>query len=136
LALEKIDFLKKVLTNYPDKIAVSLDAKNNIIVKKGWAKQSKKDIGSFLKELEKMGLRLLIYTNITKDGMLEGPDFKRIEGVLRLTKIPVIASGGVSDLEDIKKLKKLESKGLCGAIVGKAIYKGRIDLREAISKCS
>jgi phosphoribosylformimino-5-aminoimidazole carboxamide ribotide isomerase len=101
----------------------------------GWSKESKKDIRSFLKELEKLGLKLLIYTNITKDGMLKGPDFDRIAGVLKLTKIPVIASGGVSDLGDIKKLKKLESKGLCGAIVGKAIYKGKIDLKEAIKLC-
>jgi len=135
LALEKTNFLKKVLADYREKIAVSLDAKNSIIVKKGWTQKSKKGIRGFLKELEKLGLRLLVYTNITKDGMLKGPDFKRIEDVLKLTKIPVIASGGVSSLADIKRLKNLDDKGLYGVIVGKAIYKGRIDLKEAIKSC-
>ncbi|MDD5005930.1 MAG: 1-(5-phosphoribosyl)-5-[(5-phosphoribosylamino)methylideneamino]imidazole-4-carboxamide isomerase [Candidatus Omnitrophica bacterium] len=135
LALDNIKFLKKALADYADKIAVSLDAKNRVIVKKGWTQNSKKDISIFLQELETLGLRTLIYTNIMKDGMLNGPDFKGIENILKLTEIPVIASGGVSGPEDIKKLKKLESKGLCGVIVGKALYKGKIDLKEAIKLC-
>lgn len=135
LALEDTDFVKKAVLEYKERIAVSVDAKNTVLVKKGWKEESKKDINNFLKELENCGLKTLIYTNITKDGMMQGPDFQGIENILSSTKIPVIASGGVSSIEDIKKLKELESQGLCGVIVGKAIYKGKIDLKQALKIC-
>ena len=76
------------------------------------------------------------YTDIATDGALQGPNFKGIEEILNSVSIPVIASGGVSSLEDLKKLKALESKGLMGAITGKAIYEGKLDLTEAVKLCS
>lgn len=79
-----------------------------------------------------MGVTTIIYTDISRDGMLEGPNFYSIKELLQSTKISLIASGGISDLADIKKLKEIESERLVGAIVGKALYSGKINLAEAI----
>ncbi len=132
LPQESIHSLRAIIKKYGDKIAISLDAKNSILYKQGWTESSKIEMKTFLQDLKNCGVKLLIYTNIAKDGMLKGPDFEGIKNILSLTDIPIIASGGVSSLDDIKKLKQLEPRGLCGIIIGKAIYKQTIDLAEAI----
>ncbi|MDD5618163.1 MAG: 1-(5-phosphoribosyl)-5-[(5-phosphoribosylamino)methylideneamino]imidazole-4-carboxamide isomerase [Candidatus Omnitrophica bacterium] len=132
LSQENLNFLKEVVKKYGDKIAVSLDTRNNIIYRRGWSVSSKFEMGVFLENLEEAGVKLIIYTNISKDGMLEGPDLEGIKNIMSLTKIPIIASGGVSSLEDITILKEM---GVQGVIIGKAIYKGKIDLRKAIELC-
>jgi phosphoribosylformimino-5-aminoimidazole carboxamide ribotide isomerase len=90
----------------------------------------------FAKELETLGLKVLIYTDIKRDGMLSGPDIEGLKKILDSVKISVIASGGISNIEDVKKLYTLKSAGLIGAITGKAIYEGTLDLKEAIKLCS
>ncbi|HPN88481.1 MAG TPA: 1-(5-phosphoribosyl)-5-[(5-phosphoribosylamino)methylideneamino]imidazole-4-carboxamide isomerase [Candidatus Omnitrophota bacterium] len=130
--VEEKTFLKESLSLWKDKIAVSLDCSNGRVLQKGWTSQTNIKAVDFIPELERLGLKCLIYTDIAKDGMLCGPNFEALEEILNITKIPVIASGGISSLEDIKKLHLLEKKGLVGAITGKAIYEGKLDLKEAL----
>lgn len=131
-ALEDSVFLAEAIEKFGDKIAVGIDTKNNAIMKKGWTESAKDSLKEFIQELENFGLSLLIYTDIARDGTLTGPNFEGIKEVLEITKIPVIASGGVSSIEDLKRLKDLEDKGIYGAIVGKAIYEGKINLAQAV----
>ena len=86
----------------------------------------------FVKELENCGLQFIIYTDIARDGMLTGPNIDRLKEICEATNIPVIASGGVSNIEDIKELTKLSNIGVIGAITGKALYEGKLDLEEAL----
>ncbi len=109
-----------------------LDARDGIVLVKGWEESTNLkaiDLGITLK---KIGFNLAIYTDTAVDGTLDGPNLPAIEEFLDQTGLKTIAAGGVSRLEDIVNLKKLESKGLVGAITGKAIYEGKLNLAEAI----
>ncbi len=128
-------FCKKILNHWQNRIIVSIDASRGIVAQKGWSSLSTLKATDFAKELESFGLTTLIYTDIARDGTLKGPNIPAISEILSAVKIPVIASGGVSSLEDLKQLKKLEPKGLAGAIVGKAIYESHIDIQQANQLC-
>ncbi len=131
-AVEDEEFLRKGLKKFKDKIIVSIDAKEGEVLTKGWqAGCANIDTLEFACVLKEMGFKQVIYTDISKDGTLRGPN---IQGTKRLlgTGLSVIASGGISSLEDIKKLKKLEVEGLAGIIVGKALYEGKFSLSEAL----
>lgn len=125
-------FLRKAIKNFPDKIIVGIDSKNGYVAISGWKKLTKIKTIDLVNEVESLGARTIICTNISKDGMLTGPDFDSIEILLKVSKISIIASGGISNLDDIKKLKEFNNKRLIGVIVGKALYSGKIDLAEAI----
>ena len=129
-------FLREVLGVWKGKIAVSLDCANGFVAQRGWTESSNVKAVDFVKGLKGLNLGCLIYTDIARDGMLTGPDIVGLRGLLAMTEIPVIASGGVASVDDLKKLLELESEGLLGAIVGKAIYEGRVNLQEAIRACS
>ena len=127
------DFVDKAIRRFgPERIAVGVDSRHGRICVSGWTETKDVAVGDFLKVLEELGVSLIIFTDILKDGMLAGPNFDALNEVLDATGMDVIASGGISSLEDIRRLKKLESRGLVGCIVGKALYEGRINLREAI----
>ena len=130
-ALKNPDWIKNVIEEYEKKIIVSIDAINGLIATDGWEQVSKVKAVDYIKELESYGLNRIVYTDIAKDGMLSGPNFEIYEELARKTSIEVIASGGVTTLEDIKRLK---SMNLYGAIIGKALYDGKLDLREVL-KC-
>lgn len=130
--IEDRNFLKKNLDKWKEKIAVSLDCNKGMVAQRGWTTTSNIKATDLVKELEILGLKCLIYTDIARDGMLSGPNLKELNDILDATKIPVIASGGVSGINDIKDLMKLEPKGLIGAITGKAIYEGKLNLEEAL----
>ncbi len=130
------DFLKTILDKWGERIAVSLDCSNGMVAQRGWTEVTDVKAVDFSKELESLGLRYLIYTDIATDGMLTGPNLDGLNDILDAVNISVIASGGIADIEDIKKLRALESKGLIGAITGKAIYEGTLDLEGAIKLCS
>lgn len=134
-AIEDENFLKEVLYKYNDKIAVSIDAKGNLVQARGWREPTAKKVLELAKKFKAMGLSTLIYTDIHKDGTLTGPNIKYIKKLLEAVGIPLIVSGGISSLEDIKALKQLEPKGLIGAIVGRAIYEGKLDLKKALELC-
>ncbi|MFH1413496.1 MAG: 1-(5-phosphoribosyl)-5-[(5-phosphoribosylamino)methylideneamino]imidazole-4-carboxamide isomerase [Candidatus Omnitrophota bacterium] len=126
-------FLKKIFSKFKDRVIVSLDAKQNKLLVKGW-KTSNQGIGmiDFANSLKQMGFKELIYTDTLKDGTLSGPNVSGIKNLLKATSLKIIASGGVSSLKDISKLKKLEQQGLTGLIVGKALYEGKFTLAEAL----
>lgn len=125
-------FLKKILKQFGDKIAVSLDCKDGCVTQKGWTETTDVQGTDFAKELEASGLKCLIYTDIKRDGMLTGPNWQALSEILNAVKIPVIASGGIANLDDIKKLLTIKPRKVLGAITGKAIYEGKLDLKEAI----
>ncbi|MFH1655910.1 MAG: 1-(5-phosphoribosyl)-5-[(5-phosphoribosylamino)methylideneamino]imidazole-4-carboxamide isomerase [Candidatus Omnitrophota bacterium] len=134
-AIEDKEFLKETLNSWPDKIVVSIDATHGKVVKEGWTSVSGINATDFAKELQELGVKRIIYTDIARDGTLTGPNVKGIKSILEVVKIPVIASGGISDLGDLNKLKDLENVGLVGVIIGKALYERSIYLREAIKFC-
>lgn len=132
-AVEDKAFLKKAFKEFKDKVIVSIDAKCGTVLTKGW-KSSKKstDVLSFAKVLKEAGFKQIIYTDTLKDGTLTGPNIKGIKLLLKETGLSIIASGGISTLDDVCKLKKLEKQGLAGVIVGKALYEGKISLSQAL----
>ncbi|MBL8013493.1 MAG: 1-(5-phosphoribosyl)-5-[(5-phosphoribosylamino)methylideneamino]imidazole-4-carboxamide isomerase [Candidatus Omnitrophica bacterium] len=134
--VEDETFLDKVLAKWPDQVAVSLDHSGGFVVTRGWAVISPWTVIDLAKKLERLGLKYLISTNIVKDGMLQGPDYQGLKDLLSAVKISVIASGGISGLDDLKTLMAMNKVNLLGAITGKAIYEGKLDFSEAVAVCS
>lgn len=134
--IENREFLKDILNQWADNIIVSLDCSDGMVAQRGWTSITDLKATDLAKELEEMGLKYLVYTDIKRDGMLTGPDFEGLETLLNTVNISVIASGGISDINDIKRLCAFESKGLIGAITGKALYEGKLDLESALKVCS
>ncbi len=132
-AVEDRGFLEEAFAKFKDKIIVSLDAKSGHILTKGW-QSSYEDITvlDFAHSLKGMGFKELIFTDILKDGMLKGPNVEGIEELLKKTGLGIIASGGISSLNDIGRLKYLQELGLKGVIVGKALYEKKFSLQEAM----
>jgi phosphoribosylformimino-5-aminoimidazole carboxamide ribotide isomerase len=129
-AIKDKNFLKEACQKFPDKIALGLDAKNGYLSVSGWKENSNLKTLDFLKEANDYGATRLIYTDINRDGMKLSPNFKETENVANISNCPVIISGGVSSIDDIKKAKELGNKNIEGIIVGKAIYDGDIKLDE------
>jgi phosphoribosylformimino-5-aminoimidazole carboxamide ribotide isomerase len=134
--IEDDQFIGGVLEKWPEQIAVSLDHSGGYVVTRGWVVISPWTVLELAKKLEKLGLKYLISTNVAVDGMLTGPDYEGLTQLLDSVEISVIASGGISSLDDLKKLMKLNKKNLMGAITGKAIYEGKLDFSEAVNICS
>lgn len=134
-AIEDTTFLVDILGSWNEKIAVSLDCSGGFVAQHGWTMTSQIKATDLAKELELLGLKYLIYTDIARDGMLSGPNYEGLKALLDATRIPVIASGGIANLDDIIRLKSLESRGVIGAITGKAIYEGKLDLKKALALC-
>lgn len=126
-------FLKKAFSAFKQKIIISIDAKDDRVVIEGWKSPHKKtDLISFAKSLRTSGFKEVIYTDTLKDGTLTGPNIMGIKRLLKETGLKVIASGGVSSLDDLFKLKKIEKQGVTGVIIGKALYEGRFTLAQAL----
>lgn len=117
---------------FPGKIVVGIDAKNGKVAVQGWAELTDITATDLARKFEDCGVAAIIYTDISRDGMMSGPNIEATKALAESISIPVIASGGVSSLTDIKNLMTIESFGVTGAITGKAIYTGAIDLSEAI----
>jgi phosphoribosylformimino-5-aminoimidazole carboxamide ribotide isomerase len=119
---------------YGNRIAVSIDAKDGMVATHGWTEVEEKPAVDFAVEMEEAGVRTIIYTDIKRDGMLTGPNVEATKSIARATqKAQVIASGGVSSLQDIRDLMALDPLGVKGIIVGKALYTGALQLESAIS---
>jgi len=126
-------FLRSAFKDFSEKIILSIDARDNIVRLNGWQKKYPKlEIMQLLLMLEDIGFREVIYTDISRDGALNGPNITAIKKILKKSRLSLIASGGVSCLADLFKLKSLEKQGLIGAIVGKALYEGKFTLKEAL----
>ena len=123
-------FLKEACSKFQNKIALGLDAKDGFLSVSGWKENSNNLTVNFLKEVNDFGVSRLIYTDINKDGTKSSPNFKETEQIAEISNCPVIISGGVSSIDDVKKAKNLNNKKIEGIIVGKAIYDGDIQLDE------
>ena len=129
-AIKDKNFLKEACSKFQNKIALGLDAKDGVLSVSGWKETSNYLTLDFLKEVNDYGVSRLIYTDINKDGTKSSPNFEETEKIAKISNCPVIISGGVSSIEDIKKSKNLNNKNIEGIIVGKAIYDGDIQLDE------
>ena len=129
-AIKNKEFLKEACQKFPDKIALGLDAKDGYLSVSGWKENSNLKTLDYLKEVNDYGASRLIYTDINRDGMKLSPNFDETVNVANNSNCPVIISGGVSSIDDIKKAKELRNKNIEGIIVGKAIYDGDIKLDE------
>jgi len=128
-AIQDKPFLKKAVEKYGDKIAVSIDARKGFVATDGWTETSDVSAVDLLYELEEIGVKTVIYTDILKDGMMQGPNFHELEMMDKASSIDIVASGGVSTEEDIIQLGELD---LYGAIIGKALYEGKISLEKVL----
>ena len=133
-AIEDIQFVTDACRRFPGRIFIGIDAKNGKVAVKGWEEVSSIDARELALKVEAIGVSGIIYTDISRDGMLTGPNLPALEDMVKTVNIPVIASGGVANIEDIRNLLKIEN--LWGAITGKAIYAGSLDLKEAIQLAS
>ena len=124
------NFVKEAVRVYGDRIAVGCDALNGEVKTAGWVEGSGLDYVDFAKQMESFGVKTLIFTDIATDGMLSGPSFAALERLQKAVSCQIVASGGVSNNEDIRKLKEM---GLYGVIIGKAYYAGTIDLAQAVA---
>ena len=131
MSLEK-EFIEKAVERFNESIIAGLDTKGGWVAIKGWREISSMRPIVLAKSLMKLGVKRFLYTNVKQDGTLKGPNIDTIRTIVRSVKVPVIASGGISSIEDIQRLKKLETYGLEGVVVGKALYTGAINLKEAI----
>jgi 1-(5-phosphoribosyl)-5-[(5-phosphoribosylamino)methylideneamino] imidazole-4-carboxamide isomerase/N-(5'phosphoribosyl)anthranilate isomerase len=130
-ALEDPDWTTKVIAKYSEQIAVGLDVRGTTLAARGWTKEGG-DLFEVLKRLEDAGCARYVVTDVTKDGTLRGPNLDLLKSVLSNTDKPVVASGGISSLEDIENLVALVPLGLEGAILGKSLYAGRFTLEQAL----
>ena len=131
-ALKDKDFLKKACQKFPNKIALGLDAKDGYLSVSGWKENSNQSTLEYLGDVNDYGVSRLIYTDINKDGMKQSPNFEVTLKLAEISNCPVIISGGVSSIDDVKKAKNM--KNIEGIIVGKAIYDGDIKLEELVKE--
>jgi len=131
-AVEEPAFLEEMLQRYGADVVVGLDARKGKIAVKGWTEESGLTALTFSRRMEQLGVREIIYTDIQRDGTLEGPDLSSIKALAEETTLSIIVSGGVSKLKDLLEVKELASLGVTGIIAGKALYSGKLNLKEAI----
>ena len=129
-AVKNKNLLKTACEKFKNKIAISLDVKDGFIFLSGWKKQTNILASDFLKEVQNFGISRIIYTDINKDGTKKGPNIKDTIELSSKVKIPFIISGGISSIEDVKKIKSLNNSNIEGVIVGKSIYDGDIKINE------
>ena len=133
-AIKDKNFLRQACEKFPNKIALGLDAKDGYLSVSGWKENSNQLTLDYLREVNDFGASRLIYTDIHRDGMKQSPNFQETVKVADTSNCPVIISGGVSSIDDIKKAKELNNKNIEGIIVGKAIYDGDIKLEELVKE--
>ena len=131
VAQQEPEFVEEACKRFPDKIIVGIDARDGLVAVKGWVEVSEQKATDLAQKLKGYGIAGFIFTDISRDGMLQGPNLESIKEFAESSQLPVIASGGVSRLEDIKNLAKLESYGVEGVIVGKALYDKTLTFKEA-----
>jgi phosphoribosylformimino-5-aminoimidazole carboxamide ribotide isomerase len=133
VAKENPSLVAEACRLFPGRIVVGIDAKDGLVAVRGWADLTEKNASEMAREMEGMGVAAIIYTDIARDGMMQGPNIEATRRLAESISIPVIASGGVSSLKDIENLLAIEKSGVVGVITGKAIYTGALDLREAVA---
>src|SRR2546428_3432523 len=132
-AVQDPDFVKRALAGQPHNIAVGIDALDGNVHVSGWTEDSHVAAITLAQKLQDLGARLVIYTDISRDGVLEGPNVEAVREMLESTDVSVIASGGVSSIADVRHLAELDHQRLDGVIIGKALYEGLIQIEEALA---
>ncbi|MDR1270198.1 MAG: 1-(5-phosphoribosyl)-5-[(5-phosphoribosylamino)methylideneamino]imidazole-4-carboxamide isomerase [Planctomycetaceae bacterium] len=130
LALKNPDWFQKMSEQFPNKLVLGIDARNGLVATEGWLETSRTSAVELARNFCNLPLAALVYTDIAKDGMMEGPNFDEMVAMQQAVPFPVIASGGVSSLDDIRKLRQL---GLPACIIGKALYEGTMQLKDALN---
>lgn len=131
-AVKEPQFIKEAIEEFgADRVVIGIDAKDGMVAIEGWETVSDRSAVAFALEMKKLGATTVIYTDIARDGMLTGPNFERTEEMIKETGMDIIASGGVSCMEDLVRLNEI---GCAGAIIGKAIYEKRVNLAEAVER--
>lgn len=130
-AVNEPHFVSDIAIEYPRHIIIGLDAKDGKVAIDGWSKLSKHDVIDLAQHFEEDGVHAIIYTDISRDGMMQGVNIEATQKLAESIRIPVIASGGVTNMQDIIELQKIEESGVQGVITGRAIYEGTLDLAEA-----
>lgn len=133
VAKENPALVQEACREFPGRIVVGIDARDGKVAVRGWAEVTEKLAIDLAREMEGFGVEAIIYTDIARDGMMQGPNLAATKALAEAISIPVIASGGVSNLEDIRNLLAIEAAGVEGVITGKAIYTGSLDLRAAVA---
>lgn len=128
-ALENKDFVRQAVAEFGEKIAIGIDARDGKVATRGWLDTSDVSYIDFAKEVEQIGVKYIIFTDISCDGTLEGPNFDQLEAIKNAVSCNIIASGGIRDIGNIKRLNDMK---LYGTICGKSIYSGTLDLHEAV----
>ncbi|MSN27033.1 MAG: 1-(5-phosphoribosyl)-5-[(5-phosphoribosylamino)methylideneamino]imidazole-4-carboxamide isomerase [Geobacter sp.] len=127
------ELVREACAKFPGRIVVGIDAKDGMVAVQGWAEVTDITAVELAKKFEDCGVAAIIYTDIARDGMLQGPNLEATRALAEAVNIPIIASGGVSGLKDIENLMEIEASGVTGVITGKAVYTGAINLNEAIA---
>ncbi|HHW47382.1 MAG TPA: 1-(5-phosphoribosyl)-5-[(5-phosphoribosylamino)methylideneamino]imidazole-4-carboxamide isomerase [Clostridiaceae bacterium] len=128
-AIKDQELVKALLEKYGDRIVIGIDARDGMVAIEGWERTSGFTAVEFARKMQSLGAKTIIYTDISRDGMLSGPNLKAMEEMVRAVDIDVIASGGVGRIDDIRNLK---NTGVSGVIIGKALYTGNVDLKQAL----
>jgi len=126
------EFIKKIDANILNRIVVDVAVKDEMLAVQGWNESSSYNIKEFISILNQNNISEIVFTDVSKDGMLQGINLEKIKEILDFSNIPLIASGGVTSIKDIENLKKIKDKGLSGIIIGKALYENKISLPEVI----
>jgi phosphoribosylformimino-5-aminoimidazole carboxamide ribotide isomerase len=131
-ACESPEFVRTLATDFGARIVVGIDARDGFVAVKGWVERTALSAVDFARQIDQLGVKHIIFTDIATDGTLTGPNYAAIQSICAAVKCFVIASGGVSDLKDVRQLESMtkESPNLTGVIIGKALYDGRIDLKQ------
>jgi len=135
VACKDPEFVRRACHAYPGQIILGIDAKDGLVAVEAWTEETRQGPIELAKQFEDAGISAIIYTDINRDGMRTGPNVEATRDLARTTRIPVIASGGISELADVLDLLPLKEDGVTGMITGRALYDGSLDLSEAIRVC-
>ncbi|MCH8104938.1 MAG: 1-(5-phosphoribosyl)-5-[(5-phosphoribosylamino)methylideneamino]imidazole-4-carboxamide isomerase [Proteobacteria bacterium] len=130
-AVKKPEFVTELCAEFPGNVIISIDARDGLVAVQGWAEDSDQTVDTLARRYEDQGVAAIIYTDIGRDGMMQGVNVEATKSLAEAVSIPVIASGGVTDMEDIKKLNEVKESGIEGVIIGRALYERTLSLVEA-----
>ncbi len=135
MAVTKPEFVTELCAEFPGKVIVGLDANKGLVATEGWARQTDLQVLDLAKKFEQDGVSAIIYTDIARDGMMRGVNVEASANLARQTTIPIIASGGITNIDDINRLLNVAHQGILGAITGRAVYEGTLDFKQAQALC-